>query len=186
MNGRKRTNCNEASSKRGRRRLSFAVAVVLAGCGGLGSMHVTTDGAPSNRGGGGGAGGGLSGSGGSSWGGNTSSSGGARSEGGLIGPGNLGSVNDSGTSADYHSCDFGALWLAIEGGVGAIGPCDLALDAGTGTYGGDVAFDSDGSVIANTGISNPTDLQAWLASLANERWTCLAGQTISYLCMPGE
>jgi hypothetical protein len=46
---------------------------------------------------------------------------------------------------------------------------------------GAVVIDDEGRVIDITGVSGDTK-QEWLGNLADQRWPCLAGQTIGYWC----
>jgi hypothetical protein len=81
-------------------------------------------------------------------------------------------------------CETGRLWSAVADaalGVGRLGEC-YALP--TGTYGA-IVLESEGRVIDNTGTvyQSTGSKQAWLDSLSNESWPCLAGQTIPYQCV---
>lgn len=86
-------------------------------------------------------------------------------------------------SEDATCDDHGALRKAANRGTGPL--CDIPGDAGASercsNMEGTIVFDSEGRAIDNTGI-NDAGKQAWLDGLANQRWTCLASQTIRYCC----
>jgi hypothetical protein len=46
-----------------------------------------------------------------------------------------------------------------------------------------IVVDDTGRVVDNTGITDAQTKQAWLDSLAQSRWPCLAGQSIRYQCL---
>jgi hypothetical protein len=84
------------------------------------------------------------------------------------------------------SCDGAALTIAIiNGAVGGLGNCTyLPANDGSGQVGrlrGAVVLDGEGRVVDNTGLTGASK-QAWLDALANQRWSCYAGQTLQYLC----
>jgi hypothetical protein len=88
-----------------------------------------------------------------------------------------------GSSTDA-TCNTDNLWSAVADaalGVARLGFCARAVTAST--Y-GQIVLDSTGRVVDNTGTTyqSTSSKQAWLDSLANDRWTCLAGQTIPYQC----
>jgi hypothetical protein len=65
-----------------------------------------------------------------------------------------------------------------------LGDCWLSSRDGSQPW-GYIVVDNDGRVVDNTGIP-ATSRQAWLDKLADQRWPCLAGQTIQYSCSVGE
>jgi hypothetical protein len=81
-------------------------------------------------------------------------------------------------------CDPSALWNAITNGITrALGTC-YPTDSASGLNGllsGVVSLDEDGHVVDITGMTGARK-QKWLDDLANQRWSCLAGQTIDYAC----
>lgn len=92
----------------------------------------------------------------------------------------------AGGSDEVSSCDWYALWDAIKLGAASLGgKCEIEDPPYTGTLvesdRGELIFDHEGRVIDNTGLTGQ-DKQYWLAMLANQRWTCLADQTIGYKC----
>lgn len=97
-----------------------------------------------------------------------------------------GGATDGVDSSSDTACNTGILWNAVSDaalGVVRLGYC---LPATTTTSGsGEIVLDNEGRVIDNTetnyrGFSSK---QAWLDSLVNDRWPCLAGQTIPYRCV---
>lgn len=91
-------------------------------------------------------------------------------------------------SAPETSCLPEVLWVAIvDGALGGLGSCNLTSVPGAGEkigrLRGAVLLDSDGRVIDNTGLSG-LEKQTWLDKLGNQRWLCLAGQTLGYTCKP--
>ncbi len=103
-----------------------------------------------------------------------------------------GELADSGTvpsagaaGTDETACDVGQLvQFIVQGGVG-VGQCQLVDPPGPGDMigiaRGAVVIDGEGLVIDNSGLS-PNAKRAWLAELSDERWPCLAGQTLGYKC----
>ena len=92
----------------------------------------------------------------------------------------------SAADATDAACDTGKLWNALADaalGVARLGSCAPAT-IGTSAE-GEIVLDSEGRVIDNTGqrYRATSSKQAWLDSLANDRWPCLAGQTIPYQCI---
>ncbi len=89
--------------------------------------------------------------------------------------------------ADTAGCDTYALWHAIEVGAVGVGTCQRQDPPATGMTAsprqGTVVFDHEGRIIDNTGLHG-FDKQYWLDSVADERWPCLADQTIGYTCKP--
>ena len=161
----------------------LVVGFLLVGCGGKSASVQTaevagTGGSSSSAGTGGTelASGGQTDSGGPNLpvgGGSSSGGGGASAEAGAAG-------------ADSAACDSGQLITAIlRGGLGGLGECAFAHVPGAGEklgpLRGAVIFDSDGRIIDNTGLQAATK-QLWLEELNNERWPCLAGQTLGYQC----
>ena len=84
------------------------------------------------------------------------------------------------------SCDVAGLWRAISEAARVIGYCFLTPAGNDGsviiTAWGEVIIDSEGRVIDNTRLSSASK-QAWLSSLADYRWPCLAGQSLQYSCV---
>jgi hypothetical protein len=105
------------------------------------------------------------------------------SQGGTQGGGEDGGVGDGGVvDPSDSSCDLGQLQqAAIDGGGFVL--CEMFVDGGSLGLPlvGEVVLDADGRVIDNTGLYGEAK-QSWLSSLANDRWPCLAGQTIPYYC----
>lgn len=165
--------------------LVLAVVVVLTGCGGRGLGGAGAQGGGGVVGGGTGAEG-TGGVGGSIRGGN----GGVSSTGGTGVP--TGGLTSQASSADAAQapgvtdgvipspqCDIPRLWQAVADVTGAIGTCFETPDGGV--VFGSVVLDGEGRVVDNTRLVGERK-QAWLDSLANERWPCLAGGTIPYTC----
>ena len=65
--------------------------------------------------------------------------------------------------------------------------CDVLLTSSDGAYA--VVIDCDGRVIEllklpeQTPLLSEAERQAWLDSLANDRWPCFAGQSVQFTCM---
>jgi hypothetical protein len=76
------------------------------------------------------------------------------------------------------------LWDAVTRGAVGAGNCYPFSPAGYTPLMGEIVFDSEGRVVDNTGIPSDTK-QTWLDKLADQRWPCLAGQTIQYSCTVG-
>ncbi len=101
------------------------------------------------------------------------------------GSGGLGAGDHSVGGGD--TCDDSTLWLEInEGSVGGLGECHaasatLAPDEHLGPTRGVVVIDADGRVVDNTGLTGSRK-NDWLAQLMDQRWICLAGQSIGYKC----
>jgi len=55
---------------------------------------------------------------------------------------------------------------------------------GTPVFGA-VTLDAFGAVVANTGPVLESTEGAWIDEMADQRWPCLAGQTIEYCCDSG-
>ena len=101
------------------------------------------------------------------------------------GSGQDGRGSDGGDSSSDTACNIGILWNALSDaalGVVRLGYC---LPATTTSRSGAIVLDDQGRVIDNTEISYQgfASKQAWLDSLAHDRWPCLAGQTIPYWCV---
>ena len=115
------------------------------------------------------------------------SGGGSVLQGGSGGNWNDGSASDSGgqslvdgSCGDRMNLLLDTIWNTPTGrGVG----CELTTKDGGG-YSGQVVLDQEGRVIDNTGIDDAASRQAWLDSIADQRWPCLAGQVLQYLCRP--
>lgn len=77
-------------------------------------------------------------------------------------------------------CDTTALWQAVSaGGGGDYCFADPSMPEGSPQ----LVVDAEGKVVDNTGISSTKVKQAWLDSVAQSRWPCLAGQTVRYQCL---
>jgi len=160
-----------------RRSCILPVAVVMA-CGGAGMRATGQD---AGQGGGGvssGGAGGVVGTGGMPM--DLQDS--APSEGG-----HFGSALDA-TVVDF-SCDQSKLWDEVVVSANLIFHavyCSEIPDPGpdSGIYdGGYVVFDGEGEVIDNTVFGdNQSVKQAWLDSVADNRWPCLAGARIPFAC----
>lgn len=94
--------------------------------------------------------------------------------------GGSGYAQDAGTESADAFCDVGALWEAVSSGAVGFGYCLPGSFAG-GILFGDVVINKDGQVVDITGISSKAK-RAWLDGLAEQRWPCLANQTITYSC----
>jgi len=97
-------------------------------------------------------------------------------------------VNEGGTQStvDGLCYDNGVqLWDEITREAAPAGFCVLAIDGGMSSYGRRVklVFDGEGRIVENTGIDDNARRQEWLASLADKRWPCLAGQEVAYVCI---
>ncbi len=109
--------------------------------------------------------------------------------GGLGGAGDQGGAESAGAAAgDQNSgCDPAGLWIAItDQAVRGLGQCfgasaTLGPDEHLSRLRGAVVVDDDGRVVDNTGLSEP-EKKHWLKQLGDERWVCLARQTIGYKC----
>jgi hypothetical protein len=134
------------------------VIAVAANCGGRSGLYTAGDGGSTSMIGVTGSGGVIS----------SGGNGGAKKDGGL---------SDSQSPTSDASCDTARLWDAVSlaSGMGRCWPGET----GWGT----VVIDSDGRVIDNSIFLDDADLRrAWLESLADDRWPCLAGQTLRYWC----
>jgi hypothetical protein len=159
------------------RLLPLILLATLAGCGGK-------SGSQGQGGAGGVDGAAVGGAGGSSGGAGGSSDAGGAGGGGSSG--HDGGTTDLGGSSTDAACDTGRLWKAVSDaalGVARLGYCSPATSTTTSAT-GSIVLDGEGRVIDNTGTNylSTSSKQAWLDSLANDRWPCLAGQTIPYQC----
>ena len=113
------------------------------------------------------------------------------SQGGSTSTGQDGAVTDGQTTASPDAlCQPEVLSNAIEfamcGSLSSFCICYLVTPlpvpdgAVIDSNAFDVIVDSEGRVVDNTGLYG-TAKQAWLDSLADDRWPCLAGQTIQYI-----
>lgn len=183
----------------------LVVVVLSAGCGTRGLASGRGDAAVAS-GGGGGRGGGASGGGGTGgaigggFGGSSSSGGasgaggtggaigGETSQGGGTGGGQDGESTDGETITSPDAlCEPTSFWDAIR--VTICGPRPLSTCFCSPTPEGEiplgvVSVDSEGHIVDNTMLSG-TNKQAWLDSLANQSWPCLAGQAVRYSCDVG-
>lgn len=84
------------------------------------------------------------------------------------------------------ACGVNSLLTAIEqnGGSPSCREASPMLGPGErlGMLRGAMVLDDEGRVVDITGLSGDK-LQGWLDDLANQRWPCLAGQTIGYACV---
>jgi hypothetical protein len=101
-------------------------------------------------------------------------SGGAVSQGGETVTSQGGRASDGAVPASPDApCDTAALWAAITYRPNPFTSCFPTRDGDRWWW--EVVLDD------NTGLLG-AGKQAWLDSLANERWPCLAGQTLRYTC----
>jgi hypothetical protein len=165
--------------------LLLAVVGVLTGCGGPG---LPVDG---SQGGGGVVSGGSGGAATGGVGGSTGGGGGGVSSTGGTGVA-MGGVTSRAKSADAAQaagatdgpipspqCDIPRLWKAVADAAGMLEGCFDTPDGGV-IY-GSLVIDGEGRVVDNTRFVGARK-QAFLDSLVNERWPCLAGRTIPYTC----
>jgi hypothetical protein len=104
--------------------------------------------------------------------------GGAASQGGNAGPAQDGGGDDGGTAAPPDAqCD----WAPIGEALCGTGPCQPEPAGPEGT----ITFDSEGRVIEIIGVGS-VSYQGLVYALANDRFPCMAGQTIQYGCFPCE
>jgi len=91
----------------------------------------------------------------------------------------------AGAGGDVGICDAATLWRDIGTADGYLvcRPANPNLDPAEkrGPGRGAVVLDGDGRVIDNTGLDGDAK-QAWLAQLADQRWPCMAGETLGYSC----
>ena len=128
----------------------------------------------------------------SSTGGTAIATGGVTSQGGNTGQD--GAVTDGEILLSADATCEASFWHAFTESMAVLGICypTSSLPDG-GVYNppswGEIVFDSAGQVIdiTLTGLSaSLPDDQAAVDQLANERWLCLAGQTIQYYCEVGD
>jgi len=87
-----------------------------------------------------------------------------------------------------EECNEYSLWYAGTRSVGyARGWCvdGMCLLPHTTQVVGAVTLDATGAVVANTGPVLESTEGAWIDEMADQRWPCLAGQTIEYCCDRG-
>jgi hypothetical protein len=88
------------------------------------------------------------------------------------------------TSLDA-SCDFSTLANAVRQATNWY--CDAIPSTSDAAYA--VVIDCDGRAIelltlpGQTPLLSGAERQAWLDSLANDRWLCFAGQSVQFTCM---
>ncbi len=81
------------------------------------------------------------------------------------------------------SCELGTLVAAVSR---AVPSCMIPVTSSEGSYA--VVIDCDGRAVELLAMPDQTPLltgdarQAWLDSLAEDRWPCLAGQTVQFMC----
>jgi hypothetical protein len=101
------------------------------------------------------------------------------------------SVVDNGSNAALDAlCDPQSIWQAVSAGLPVTeGGCYLTPTDSAGKFignnyiWGNIVIDSEGRVMDNTGYYlSAEQRQSWLDSVANDRWPCLAGQTLAYSC----
>ena len=114
--------------------------------------------------------------------------------GGLVGVGGFPVlVGQGGTYASGQAggateeCNEYSLWDAVTSSVGnSLGWCEGAMCLLPHTYVvGAVTLDATGAVVANTGPIPESVEGEWIDNIADQRWPCLAGQTIEYCCLSG-
>jgi len=123
------------------------------------------------------------------------SQGGATSQGGSRGPALDSPVADTGVeicgcgSSSIASCDQSKLWEEVVYSANLISHavyCSEIPDPGPDSGivdGGYIVLDGDGRVIDNTiFIVSDSVKQAWLDSLVDYRWPCMAGKSIPFYC----
>ena len=82
------------------------------------------------------------------------------------------------------SCDVATLEAAVNRVMN--GACSARVSSSNPNYA--VVIDCEGRVVELLTLPNQTPLlsgaerQAWLDSLANDRWPCFAGQSVQILC----
>jgi len=112
--------------------------------------------------------------------------------GGLVGVGGFPVlVGQGGTYASGQAggateeCNEYSLWDAVTSSVGnSLGWCEGAMCLLPHTYVvGAVTLDAAGAVVANTGPIPESVEGEWIDNIADQRWPCLAGQTIEYCCL---
>jgi hypothetical protein len=83
---------------------------------------------------------------------------------------------------------LGAFWQAIVVIAVGIGHCDVKDPPASGgavdRLHASVVVDHEGRIVDNTGVT-PDEVQDWLETVVrDQRWPCLADQTIGYQCTP--
>ena len=138
---------------------------MLVGLGGYGAATSSDSGGRYGDSGGGGVGGtGETGQSGGS-----SAAGGQGAEGGVAGGGD--------------DCNEFWLWYTV-GDVVGMAECGPSAElCSRSTPWGVVVFDSEGRGVEITGLE-PARVEEWLQEVADERWPCVAGQTVEYCCLP--
>ena len=100
-------------------------------------------------------------------------------------------AGDTGSKAALDAmCDPQSIWQAVSAGLPVTdGGCYLTPTDSAGHFiginyiWGNIVLDSEGRVTDNTGYYlSAEQRQAWLDSVANDRWPCLADQTLVYSC----
>ena len=99
--------------------------------------------------------------------------------------GGNGGVPVEGGASTAQGCDTGALWQRVTRAAHVIGYCDVVPvpgpDVPLARFRGAILIDEEGRVIDNTGLMGE-EKATWLSELGDQRWPCLAGQSIGYLC----
>ena len=102
----------------------------------------------------------------------------------LVGQGGTYASGQAGAATE--ECNEYGLWYAVTMSVGyALGWCSggTCLRPYTTHVVGAVTLDAFGTVVGNTGPLLESE-EAWIDEMADQRWPCLAGQTIEYCCDP--
>jgi hypothetical protein len=172
----------------------FSIAVLVASCGGTGMRATGRDSGQGSGGVSSSGAGGIAGTGGITIGGVLSQDG-APSQGGSSGPDFAAAVIDTVieicgcTFSSVSSCDQSKLWDEVVSSVNLISYaayCNEIPDPGPDgsiADGGYVVLDGEGRVIDNTIFGSSDSMkQAWLDSLADYRWPCLASERIPFDC----
>ena len=148
--------------------------------GGAGGTSLVSEGGASSTSLVGGQGGGL-GSGGTA-GSSGSGSGGVTAQGGGATTGEAPDGGGTGAHSDA-SCDIAAFWEIVKsatcGGGASSCICYSTPDGGTAL--GVITLDGSGRIVDNSRVRG-ANKDAWLASLADRRWPCLAGQAVAFSC----
>lgn len=98
---------------------------------------------------------------------------------------------ESGAGGDAgDTCNLGAFWAAIALPLAPLGMCGeaspmLAPGETLSKRRGAVVIDAEGRAVDNTGLKQEDEKQEWLEQVSDQRWLCLAGQTIGYKCYVG-
>jgi hypothetical protein len=93
-------------------------------------------------------------------------------------------IEDTAAPAIEVSCDTDSLWKAVAfatNGEAVSSECFASPVGSSGT----LTFDDQGKVIdiSTSYLMGFSSKGAWLAWLANDRWPCLASQSIQYQCL---